>query len=88
MGLNIKNERVHALARQAARVTGRSQTSAIELALERLLAEYGADPAAQRTADKIDMVTTIVDAYIEDPGNPAAIRRPEDLYDTATGFPR
>ena len=30
MGLNIKNERVHELARQAAAVTGKSQTGAIE----------------------------------------------------------
>lgn len=39
MGLNIKNDRVHDLAREAARRTGRNQTSAIELALERLLAD-------------------------------------------------
>lgn len=37
MGLNIKNEHVHALAREAARKTGRSQTSVLELALEQLL---------------------------------------------------
>ncbi|WP_154792415.1 type II toxin-antitoxin system VapB family antitoxin [Occultella kanbiaonis] len=38
MSLNIKNERVHALAREAAERTGRTQTGAIEFALERLLA--------------------------------------------------
>ncbi len=42
MGLNIKNEHVHALAREAARRTGRSQTSAIEAALTRLLADLDA----------------------------------------------
>ena len=41
MGLNIENERVHALAREAARVTGKSQTSAIEEALVLLLDHYG-----------------------------------------------
>ena len=41
MSLNIKNERVHALAREAARVTGKTQTGVIEEALERLLKEYG-----------------------------------------------
>lgn len=40
MGLNIKNERVCALAREAAAETGRTQTGVIELALERLLAEH------------------------------------------------
>ncbi|GAB3267883.1 type II toxin-antitoxin system VapB family antitoxin [Arthrobacter pigmenti] len=39
MGMNIKNERVHSLAREAAQRTGRSQTSVLELALEKLLAE-------------------------------------------------
>lgn len=39
MGMNIKNERVHALAREAAQRTGRSQTSVLELALEKLLAD-------------------------------------------------
>jgi antitoxin VapB len=43
MGLNIKNERVHDLAREAARRTGMSQTSVIEVALERLLAEVTED---------------------------------------------
>lgn len=38
VGMNIKNERVHALAREAAQKTGRSQTSVLELALEKLLA--------------------------------------------------
>ncbi len=39
MSLNIKNERVHALAREVAARTGRSQTSAIEIALQRYLDE-------------------------------------------------
>ena len=33
MSLNIKNERVHELAREAARRTGMNQTSVIEAAL-------------------------------------------------------
>jgi antitoxin VapB len=37
VGLNIKNERVHALAREVAARTGQSQTSAIETALQRYL---------------------------------------------------
>ena len=39
MSLNIKNERVHELAREAARRTGKSQTRVIEEALEKLLAD-------------------------------------------------
>lgn len=43
MSLNIKKERVHELAREAAAVTGQSQTSVIETALERYLAELRRD---------------------------------------------
>ncbi len=37
MSLNIKNERVHALAREAANRTGQSQTSVVAEALTKLL---------------------------------------------------
>ncbi len=37
MSLNIKSDRVHALAREAAARTGKSQTSVIEEALTKLL---------------------------------------------------
>ncbi len=89
MGLNIKNEHVHDLARQAARVTGKSQTAAIEEALERLLLAYGADPAEARIAAKVDVVRGLVLGYTTDPGraNPA-ISSVEDLFDGATGLPR
>ncbi|MFC0359920.1 MULTISPECIES: type II toxin-antitoxin system VapB family antitoxin [Kytococcus] len=46
MALNIKNERVHELARQAAQVRGTTQTSALEAALEEYLARHGATEGA------------------------------------------
>lgn len=89
MGLNIKNERVHALAREAARVTGKNQTSAIEEALELLLRTYGADPLEAGVARKVDLVTRLVQEYQDDPGNePRVVRTVEDLYDEATGLPQ
>lgn len=89
MGLNIKNERVHALARQAALVTGKSQTSAIEEALERLLEAYGVDPDAARAARRVDLVQSLVVAYNDDPGRPdRPVRAIEDLFEDATGMPR
>lgn len=54
MSLNIKNERVHALAREVARRTGRTQTNAIEEALVRLLADLDAvrpDDAIERARE-------------------------------------
>lgn len=89
MGLNIKNERVHDLARQAAEVTGKSQTGAIEEALTRLLADHGVDAAQRRIAAKVDVIRGIALAYEAAAGDPGReIRRVEDLYDDATGLPR
>ncbi|KGN37752.1 type II toxin-antitoxin system VapB family antitoxin [Knoellia subterranea] len=89
MGLNIKNERVHALAREAARVTGKSQTSAIEEALEMLLRAHDHDPSEVEARTKIDVVLGLALEYQRDPGNPeTAIRSVEDLFDDATGLPR
>jgi antitoxin VapB len=89
VSLNIKNNRVHALAREAARVTGKSQTGAIEEALERLLAAYDADPGDLRARAKVDLVSGLVLEYAEDPGvAEPRVTRVEDLYDDATGLPR
>lgn len=89
MGLNIKNEHVHDLARQAASVTGKTQTGAIEEALTRLLADYDIDPEQQRVAATVDKVHGIVRAYLDTPSDPdREIRRVEDLFDERTGLPR
>lgn len=64
MSLNIKNERVHALAREAARLTGKNQTSVIEEALVRLLAEL--DRAA-RNARAEEILKAMQDAVAGGP---------------------
>lgn len=53
MGLNIKNERVCALAREAAAATGQTQTSVIETALEQLLAHHRIEQAAAHRKERI-----------------------------------
>lgn len=89
MSLNIKNPRVHDLAREAARVTGKTQTSAIEEALVLLLREYGADPEDRERQRRLDKVRTLLDWFDENPGNPdREIRTLDDLYDEETGLPR
>jgi antitoxin VapB len=45
MSLNIKNPRVHEMAREVARRTGLTQTGAVEAALERMLDELGENPS-------------------------------------------
>jgi len=88
MGLNIKNERVHEMARRAAELTGTTQTGAIEEALRLLLAAHGEDPEERRTAARIDAVHGIVARYAASEGDPErSLRSIDDLYDDA-GMPR
>lgn len=62
MSLNIKNPHVHELARRAAQRTGRSQTSAVEQALEELLARLDReeDDGAEERA-KTERINRILD---------------------------
>ena len=52
MAMNIKNERIHALAREAGRRTGTTQTSAVEAALEVYLSALPEDVAEARASDE------------------------------------
>lgn len=91
MSLNIKNERVHDLAREAARVTGKTQTSAIEEALRRLLRDYGTDPDEAERERKVARMLEIGRRFREEePPLPddEPIKTVEDLYDEQTGLPR
>jgi antitoxin VapB len=81
VGLNIKNEHVHELVREAARRTGKSQTSVVEEALRRYLDELAR--AAKRTrADDI-----LAEMRAELAGVDLRMEI-EDLYDPHTGLPR
>ena len=86
MSLNIKNDRVHALAREAARRTGLSQTSVIEDALKRLLADLDT-PQADARLEQVDMVLERVDSIVTDEIRAAIRADLDDLYDES-GLPR
>ncbi|MFT4220060.1 MAG: type II toxin-antitoxin system VapB family antitoxin [Microbacterium sp.] len=89
MSLNIKSDRVHALAREAALVSGLSQTSAIEAALRQYLRDLGADPDSAERTRRLERLIAIGDrfrAHEDEPrGDVATI---DDLYDATTGLPR
>ena len=87
MGLNIKNERVHELAREAARRTGRTQTGAIQLALEKLLAESEPAHRAEDKRRRIDLVLHDVDLAVTDEIRAAVRGGLAELYDDR-GLPR
>ena len=87
MSLNIKNEHVHALAREAARLTGKSQTGVIEEALEKLLADLEYSPAAIE-ARKADLLALAADFHARTVAAGDGPLSSDWLYDDETGLPR
>lgn len=79
MSLNIKNERVHALAREAARRAGKSQTSVIEDALTLLLEDMAQTPGPD---ERLSAVLDIAEDFERrlSPENRKAMST-EQLYD-------
>lgn len=88
MAMNIKNERVHALARRAAAVTGGTQTSALEAALEEYLERHGGPASAAE--DRLERASVLVGQIRDglDLGTGASLAdEVADLYDVH-GVPR
>ena len=86
MSLNIKNERVCRLAKQAAALTGQTQVSVLEQALEAFLAEHGR--AAREGAAGPDDLDRLIERMRVAIRQADVIRTVADLYDEATGLPR
>ena len=88
MSLNIKNEETHRLVRELAHLTGQSQTSAVEDAVRRRIAEIlRHSESARRTAAIRRAVDELQEAARSDP---AWLHTDWDaeLYDAETGLPR
>ena len=81
MSLNIKNERVCRLAKEAARVSGLSQTSVLEKALEAFLADHDAAGAARARRARVDRLLAEIDARMTDEHRAAIQRNLDELYD-------
>jgi antitoxin VapB len=86
MSLNIKNERVHQLARDAAQRTGLSQTSVIEAALLEYLRRLDDEQGAKRR--RVDEILAIFDARLTDEDRAEMKAFMNDMYDDETGLPR
>lgn len=84
MSLNIKNETVCALARRAADLTGASQTSVVEEALRRLLADLEHDT---REAEITRAVAALQASVLPEFANMTSKQLMDDLYDE-DGIPR
>lgn len=88
MSLNIKNERVHDLAREAARLTGKTQTGVIQEALERFIDETRRDEEEEARQRRIDILFAEIDAAeITDEDREATRRFMDDMYDEL-GLPK
>ena len=87
MGLNIKNEDVHAAVRELAQVLGMSQTSAVEVAVRAKLAELDVErQRAERERRIRQAVADLQEAFVDDGTDLWEVM--EDLYDPKTGLPR
>lgn len=86
MSLNIKNERVHQLVRDAAQRTGLSQTSVIEEALKRYLRDLDEQQSATRR--RVDEILAVFDARLTDQDRAEMTKMMDDMYDDETGLPR
>ncbi|WP_378733770.1 type II toxin-antitoxin system VapB family antitoxin [Nocardia brasiliensis] len=79
--MNIKNEKVHALVREAAERTGMSQTSVVEEALKRMLKELDAEREATRQSRKARLWEIVADMDARMTPETRALLTTDDLYD-------
>lgn len=85
MGLNIKNDDVHAAVRDLAKLLGVSQTSAVEIAVRAKLEELDAERRQHERERRIRRaVAEAQEAYTDVDLWAVA----EELYDPITGLPR
>ena len=81
MSLNIKDERIHDLVREAASRTGLSQTRVVEKAITDLLGKLDAEDAHSGLDELLERV------YLELSASEGPLDF-DSLYDPSTGLPR
>jgi antitoxin VapB len=90
MSLNIKNERVHAMVREAAERTGMSQTSVVEEALRRMLKELDERESAIKGSDwevrHGRIMAVVADFHSRLTPESKALALADDLYDDEGKF--
>ncbi|WP_109507500.1 type II toxin-antitoxin system VapB family antitoxin [Nocardioides speluncae] len=81
MSMNIKSERVHELAREAARRTGQSQTSVVEEALRKLLADLERNDEEAARRRRLHQLFEEAREQVTDEDRAAAKKFMDELYD-------
>jgi antitoxin VapB len=84
MGLNIKNERTHALVRELATLQGVSQTEAVESAVRAQLNALAAETGAATRLNRLMAISHETGALVRESGGPLAV---DALYDDL-GLPK
>ncbi|HZA71430.1 MAG TPA: type II toxin-antitoxin system VapB family antitoxin [Propionibacteriaceae bacterium] len=84
MGLNIKNEETHQLVRRLAELTGQSQTSAVEDAVRRRLAEIEQENDREARIERLMAIGRKTAAGMD----PALSNDPNDFLYDDLGLPR
>jgi antitoxin VapB len=88
MGMNIKNEETHRLAREVAALTGESLTEAVTVALrerlERLIPQQASE-ADQKYARIMALIDEMAPMMV---GAPSSTEIGDLLYDEETGLPK
>ncbi len=87
MSLNIKNEETHRLVRRLAELTGQSQTSAVEDAVRRRLAELESEGSREARAAAIARVVERARLIAATDPDWVATDWDKELYDES-GLPR
>ncbi|WP_163542466.1 type II toxin-antitoxin system VapB family antitoxin [Occultella kanbiaonis] len=88
MGLNIKNERTHALIRELAAATGQSQTSAVEDAVKHRLEELRVESSAvDERVERMLAIAADFQADLKPETRMVLLTADADLYDEV-GLPR
>ena len=88
MGLNIKNERTHALVRRLAQLTGQSQTSAVEDAVRRRIEELSrSDDEVEAKVQRMLRIAQEFSAELTPEDRAALLSADDELYDEL-GLPR
>jgi antitoxin VapB len=83
MGLNIKSDKAHRLAKKLSEKTGQSLTDAVTEAVEEKLARLEKEDRVARLTALVDTIAERLNA----PGGPKMMEI-EDLYDEETGLPK
>lgn len=86
MGLNIKTDEAHRLAKELAELTGESMAAAVTEALRERLARLRRESQRKERLERLTAIVSDCAARLNAPGR--EMMKIEDLYDDETGLPK